>query len=44
MLRLSKNIIKQALDLSPVATVIVDLKADPQEVHYVNQAFEALSG
>ncbi len=44
MFGLSKNIIKQALDLSPVATLIVDLKAEPQAVQYVNQAFEALSG
>lgn len=44
MFNLSKNIIKQALDLSPVATLIVDLKAEPQSVEYVNQAFEALSG
>ena len=35
---------KQALDLSPVATVIVDLKTHPHPVMYVNQAFEALSG
>jgi diguanylate cyclase (GGDEF)-like protein len=44
MFELSKRIIEQALDLSPVATVIVDMKASPQEVVYVNQAFEALSG
>lgn len=44
MFSLSKNIIKQALDLSPVATVIVDLKSRNQPVMYVNQAFEALSG
>ena len=44
MVGLSKNIIKQALDLSPVATFIVDLKSEPQAVQYVNQAFEALSG
>ena len=44
MFSLSKNVIKQALDLSPVATLIVDLKADPPAVQYVNQSFEALSG
>lgn len=44
MVRLSKNIIRQALDLSPVATVIADLKSDPPAIQYVNQAFEALSG
>lgn len=44
MFSLSKNIIRQALDLSPVATLIVDLKADPPAVQYVNQSFEALSG
>lgn len=44
MVNLSKNIIRQALDLSPVATLIVDMKASPRTVQYVNQAFEALSG
>jgi len=44
MFNLSKNIIKQALDLSPVATLIVDLNAAPQTIQYANQAFEALSG
>lgn len=44
MFNLSKNIIKQALDLSPVATLIVDLWAEPQSIQYANQAFEALSG
>jgi diguanylate cyclase (GGDEF)-like protein len=44
MVNLKKNIIRQALDLSPVATLIVDLKASPRSVQYVNQAFEALSG
>jgi len=44
MFNLSKNIIKQALDLSPVATLIIDLKATTQSVEYANQAFEALSG
>ncbi len=44
MFNLNKRIIRQALDLSPVATIIVDLKTHPQPVVYVNQAFEALSG
>ena len=44
MFNLSKNIIRQALDLSPVATLIIDLRAEPQTVQYANQAFEALSG
>ncbi len=44
MATLRKNIIRQALDLSPVATLIVDMKASPSTVQYVNQAFEALSG
>lgn len=44
MYSLSKNIIKQALDLSPVATLIVDLKSQPATVVYANQAFEAVSG
>ena len=43
MFSLDKNILKQALDLSPVATVIIDMNA-PITVAYVNQAFEALSG
>ncbi|MEE4185164.1 MAG: diguanylate cyclase [Gammaproteobacteria bacterium] len=41
---LSKAIIKQALDVSPVATAIIDLASDRNAVVYVNQAFEALSG
>lgn len=44
MFNLNKRIIRQALDLSPVATIIVDLKSHPQPVVFVNQAFEALSG
>jgi len=44
MFNISKNILKQALDISPVATVIVDLQGSVQTVAYVNQAFEALSG
>lgn len=44
MFEISKRILEQALDLSPVATVIVDTKAKPQQVVYVNHAFEALSG
>jgi diguanylate cyclase (GGDEF)-like protein len=44
MFNLNKRIIRQALDLSPVATIIVDLKTHPKPVVYVNQAFEALSG
>ena len=44
MFNLNKRIIRQALDLSPVATVIVDLKTKPHRLVYVNQAFEAVSG
>ena len=44
MFNLSKRIIRQALDLSPVATIIVDLKSPSHPIVYVNQAFEALSG
>ena len=44
MFNLNKRIIRQALELSPVATVIVDLKTHPKPVVFVNQAFEALSG
>jgi diguanylate cyclase (GGDEF)-like protein len=44
MFNLDKSILKQALDLSPVATVIIDLNGSVTEVAYVNQAFEALSG
>jgi len=44
MFNLNKRILKQALDLSPVATLIVDLNAPLKLVAYANQAFEALSG
>jgi diguanylate cyclase (GGDEF)-like protein len=44
MFNLSKNILKQTLDISPVATVIIDLQGSVQKIAYVNQAFEALSG
>lgn len=41
---LSKSIIKQALDVSPVATAIIDAGTARRPLMYVNQAFEALSG
>jgi diguanylate cyclase (GGDEF)-like protein len=44
MVNLTKSVICQALDFSPVATVIVDLKSHPNKLVYVNQAFEAVSG
>jgi len=44
MFNLNKRLFKQALDLSPVATVIVDLNGQEKKIAYVNQAFEALSG
>lgn len=44
MFNLNKGILKQALDLSPVATVIVDTNGPVSQVVYVNQAFEAVSG
>ena len=44
MFELGKNVIKQALDLSPVATVIIDRNAPSAMVTYVNHAFEAMSG
>ena len=44
MFSISKNVLKQALDLSPVATVIVDTSGSVSQVAYVNQAFEAVSG
>ena len=44
MFELSKNVLKQALDLSPVATVIIDRNAPVTEITYVNHAFEAMSG
>jgi diguanylate cyclase (GGDEF)-like protein len=37
-------VLKQALDLSPVATIIVDLKSPGHPVVFLNSAFEALSG
>ena len=44
MFNISKIVLKQALDLSPVATIIVDLKSPGHPVVYLNSAFEALSG
>ena len=44
MFNLSKSILKQALDLSPVATLIVDRHGSLKRVAYANQAFEALTG
>lgn len=44
MFSFSKNVLKQALDLSPIATVIVDMNHPLQTVVYANQAFEAMSG
>jgi diguanylate cyclase (GGDEF)-like protein len=44
MFNISKLVLKQALDLSPVATIIVDLTSTGHPVVYVNSAFEALSG
>jgi diguanylate cyclase (GGDEF)-like protein len=44
MFNIDKNILKQALDVSPVATVIVDLQGSIKSIVYVNQAFEAVSG
>jgi len=44
MFDLEKNVLKQALDLSPVATVIIDRNAPVAVVTYVNHAFEAMSG
>jgi len=44
MFNISKIVLKQALDLSPVATIIVDLKTPGHPVVYLNSAFEALSG
>ncbi len=44
MLKPGKNVLKQALDLSPVATAIVDRRGSRPVIAYVNQAFEALSG
>jgi len=44
MFNLNKRILKQALDLSPVATVIIDTNGPVSQIAYVNQAFEAVSG
>jgi len=44
MFNISRIILKQALDLSPVATIIVDLKSPGHPVVFLNSAFEALSG
>ena len=44
MFELDKSILRQALDLSPVPTVIIDMNRPAEVVVYVNQAFEALSG
>lgn len=44
MYSLNKNLIRQALDLSPAPTIILDFKAMPPAVVYANQAFEAASG
>lgn len=44
MFSLNKNIFKQALDFSPVATVIVDTHRSVDTVVYANHAFEAMSG
>lgn len=44
MFNIGKSILRQALDLSPVATLIVDRHGSLKRVAYANQAFEALSG
>lgn len=44
MFNLNRSILRQALDLSPVATIIVDTRKPFAEVVYANQAFEAMSG
>jgi len=44
MFSLNKSVLRQALDLSPAATVIVDTRKPLPEVVYANQAFEAVSG
>jgi len=44
MFNLNRSILRQALDLSPVATIIVDTRKPSPEVVYANQAFEAMSG
>jgi diguanylate cyclase (GGDEF)-like protein len=44
MFSLNKILLRQALDLSPIATVIVDMNHPVGSVVYANQAFEAMSG
>ncbi len=44
MFNLNRSILRQALDLSPVATIIVDTRKPAAEVVYANQSFEAMSG
>ena len=44
MFSLNKTILRQALDLSPIATVIVDKNRPVETIVYANQAFEAISG
>ncbi len=44
MFNISRIVLKQALDLSPVATIIVDLQSPGHPVVFLNSAFEALSG
>lgn len=44
MFNLNRSVLRQALDLSPVATIIVDARKPVAEVVYANQAFEAMSG
>lgn len=44
MFDLEKNVLRQALDSAPVATVIIDRNATVAVIAYVNHAFEAMSG
>ncbi len=44
MVDLGKNVLRQALDLSPVATAIVDRRHANPVFCYANSSFEALSG
>lgn len=44
MVNIGKNVLRQALDLAPSASIIVDVKSPSQPVVYVNHAFEAVSG
>jgi diguanylate cyclase (GGDEF)-like protein len=44
MFNLNRSVLRQALDLSPAATIIVDTRKPLAEVVYANQAFEAISG